>query len=285
MSSESPVIVIGAGRSGTNLLRDIICSLDGYSTWPCDEINYIWRHGNRNAPTDELAPADARPDVMRYVRSAFNKQQRRSGGAIVVEKTCANAVRVGFVDKIFPECRYVYIVRDGRDVVASAMERWTASLDPMYLARKARFVPPIDLPYYGLRYVRSRMVRFGSKEWQLSAWGPRFAGMNELVRTRSLAEVCAHQWMRCVEAAETQLGMYVEPSRVHRVHYEEIVAAPGRETERLASFLARPRPDQNRLPRIKASSAGRWRTSLSDQDRRVLGSLLGEALAARGYKA
>ena len=59
-----PMVIVGAGRSGTNVLREVLCSFPGFSTWPCDEINYIWRHGNRGAPTDELTPDDARPEVV-----------------------------------------------------------------------------------------------------------------------------------------------------------------------------------------------------------------------------
>ena len=38
----------------------------------------------------------------------------------MVEKTCANTLRLPFVDKVLPEARYLHIVRDGVDVVASA---------------------------------------------------------------------------------------------------------------------------------------------------------------------
>ena len=30
---------------GHNMLRDVLTKLPGVATWPCDEINYIWRHG------------------------------------------------------------------------------------------------------------------------------------------------------------------------------------------------------------------------------------------------
>ena len=41
-----PLIIIGAGRSGTNALRDALTTFSKISSWPCDEINPIWRHGN-----------------------------------------------------------------------------------------------------------------------------------------------------------------------------------------------------------------------------------------------
>jgi Sulfotransferase domain len=285
LADASPVIVIGAGRSGTNLLRDIICTFDGFDTWPCDEINYIWRHGNRGAPTDELTPADARPEVVRYIRQAFVKQRRRCGGDTLVEKTCANSLRVGFVYATLPEARFVYIARDGRDVVASAMHRWTASLDVKYLARKARFVPPADLPYYALKYGRSRLSRFGTTERRVSTWGPRFDGMTELVRSQSLAEVCARQWLTCVESAEQQFAEYVSPSQLFRLRYEDLVTDPSSKIRCLADFIGATGASAHRFPRVSATQVGRWRSTLSTNDQAAVSTVFGDALAARGYES
>ena len=59
----TPVIIIGSGRSGTNMLRDIITSIDGFETWDCDEINPIWRYGNRDYPTDEIPISKLTPKI------------------------------------------------------------------------------------------------------------------------------------------------------------------------------------------------------------------------------
>lgn len=231
-----PVVIIGAPRSGTNMLRDILTTLPGIATWPCDEINYIWRHGNARAATDELAPADASPAVVRYVRSHFNRLAQRSGVATVVEKTCANSLRVPFVDAVLPEAKYVFLRRDGRDAVASALLRWRAPLEPRYLWQKAKYVPVGDLPYYAVKYALNRLHRVASREQRLAAWGPRFTGIDNVLRSRSLAEACAVQWRRCDRAAANALGS-LSQDRVMTVHYEEFVQSPTRELTRLLEFL------------------------------------------------
>jgi hypothetical protein len=43
------------------MLRDVLCELPDHGTWPCDEIKYIWRHGNQQHPDDELERRDS-PD-------------------------------------------------------------------------------------------------------------------------------------------------------------------------------------------------------------------------------
>ena len=127
--ANPPVIIIGAGRSGTNMLRDLLAQLPQFSTWPCDEINYIWRHGNRGFATDEFAREMADDKTARYIRKQFQKFAAKHPGTSVVEKTCANSLRCGFIHQIFPEARFIHIMRDGRDVAASAALRWNAKLD------------------------------------------------------------------------------------------------------------------------------------------------------------
>lgn len=232
-----PLVVIGAGRSGTNMLRDVLCRLPQLGTWPCDEINYLWRHGNMRHPNDEFPPALATPSVQRYMHRAFEKCARRESCTTVVEKTCANSLRVGFVAAALPaNTRFLHIVRDGHDVVASAGKRWTASLDIPYLLRKVRFVPPLDLPYYALRYLGARLHRLRDREGKLSFWGPRYVGMEEDLQRGSLVEVCAQQWRRSVERALEDLTK-LEPERVLHLRYEAFVAAPEDELARIGHFL------------------------------------------------
>ena len=37
-----PIIIIGAPRSGTNILRNTLTTFFEIGTWDCDEIPYIW---------------------------------------------------------------------------------------------------------------------------------------------------------------------------------------------------------------------------------------------------
>ena len=165
---STSVLIVGAPRSGTNMLRDVLCDLPEIATWPCDEINYIWRHGNVRYPSDELPKHNASSSVQRYIRKQFQWVEHAYSANIVVEKTCANCLRVPFVDAVVPQAKYIYIYRDGIDATGSAKLRWTAKLDIPYLLEKVRFVPRMDLPYYAFRYFWSRMYRLFSREKRLA---------------------------------------------------------------------------------------------------------------------
>lgn len=276
LTGSAPVIILGAGRSGTNMLRDVLVQFPGFGTWPCDEINYIWRHGNVREPTDELTVEHARPEVVRYIRGAFRDIAKAQRAEVVVEKTCANTLRVPFVDAVLPKARFIHIVRDGYDVVASAMKRWTAGLDVAYVARKARYVPFSDVPFYAMRYLSDRLHRFRSHERRLRAWGPRFQGMQEALKTRSLPEVCALQWSACVEKATTDLAA-LDPNRVFTVRYEAFVQDPEAHVEAIAAFLGLTVNEINiptLVQNVSARSIGKGRREFSAGQREAVGAII-----------
>ena len=280
-----PVIIIGAGRSGTNMLRDILTQLPGVGTWPCDEINYIWRHGNVHEPTDEFAPDLATDSVRRSIRRAFDRLAVNHGLTHVIEKTCANSLRVGFVDRILPDARFVHLVRDGHDVALSAAKRWTAPLDLQYVLRKARYVPVLDLPYYATRYLWSRAHRLFSHEQRLASWGPRFEGMSAAHREHSLIEVCGLQWQRCVERSDEALAQ-IDASRVYRLCYEDLVARPADKVLSLANFLdvtIAPQRVGQLVSDVSSQSVGNARKCLDAATMTALEDLLANTLRKHGY--
>jgi len=219
------LIIIGAPRSGTNMLRDVLCRLEGFGTWPCDEINYIWRHGNKQEKTDELGAHLATNSVVKYIRHEFDHIANEQNLRILVEKTCANSLRLQFVDKVIPNAKYIVIYRNGIDVVGSMLKRWRAKLDLAYILKKARYVPFSDLPYYASNYLLNRLHRIFSGKQRLAFWGPRFQNHETILEKHSLEEVCAYQWKRCVDLTDAALAE-IPSANIVRVEYESFVTNP-----------------------------------------------------------
>ncbi|WP_031211141.1 sulfotransferase family protein [Marinobacter sp. EN3] len=283
--SNTDVIIVGAPRSGTNMLRDVLTAFDGVATWPCDEINYIWRHGNVRFPSDEIPEDLATPAVKNYIQQRFQEIQQKYSADIVVEKTCANSLRVPFVDAVVPDAKYVFIYRDGIDATGSAKERWTAELDIPYILEKVRFVPKMDLPYYALRYFWARVYRFISREKRLAFWGPALDGMQDILQKHSLNEVCALQWQRCVDKSEEAFARMPE-GKVVRVRYEDFVRNPVTELSRILAFLGKDVP-QERIERavegVSPRSLGKGRKALGEQEVANLEALVGDTLRRYDY--
>ena len=59
--------------------------------------------------------------MIAYIRKRFDSLANRQKLDFVVEKTCANSLRVDFIEQVVPEAQFLFIYRNGLDVVASAL--------------------------------------------------------------------------------------------------------------------------------------------------------------------
>ena len=284
-----PVVLVGAGRSGTNMLRDVLTDLEGFETWPCDEINPIWRHGNVQWPNDAIPPEKA-DRSRRYIRRAFDRIWRETGRPkFIVEKTCANSLRLPFVDAILPEARYIHIVRDGVDVVASAQKRWRGEMElatlPYYWA-KLRYAPLADLPIYGWSFVKNRVAMATNSEKRMEIWGPRFPGMDAMrEQGASLDEICAQQWVACVEAADAALAAMPKDKSL-TLQYEAFTTDAPTAVANILDFLGEQRSTDeiaHGIRNVSKRSVGKGRKALSGNVQKLM-EIMRPALAQFGYE-
>ena len=266
------------------MLRDVLTKLSGFATWPCDEINYIWRHGHTSFPLDEF-PADfANNRRRKFIKKKFAWVANKYHAEYVVEKTCANSLRVEYIYRLLPEAKFVFIYRNGLDVVGSAMKRWKAPLDVLYIAKKARFVPYTDLPYYASKYFASRLHRLFSKENRLGVWGPRGKTMDDL-KGLPLDEICARQWKSCVDASRQQSEAIPEENKT-TVCYENFVNHP---VESLLNVLQDLNIPCNQaeitaaVEPVSNTSVNKGINSLTSEQKTRLLHLVSDSMSQHGY--
>ena len=281
----TPVIIIGAPRSGTNMLRDVLCQYEGVATWPCDEVNYIWRYGNAYHSSDVLSAEKASKSIQRYIVKQFDWVSRKYNASIVVEKTCANSLRIPFVNEVLKDAKYIFIVRDGVDTISSSRSRWRANIDINYIFQKARFVPFLDLPYYASKYFFNRLYGLFSSNNSMKFWGPNLDGMKEIIKDKTLNEICALQWKECVENSEKSLSK-MKKNKVLTVYYEELVQNPFSEVKKIISFIGLQATNEQILPTIQSisvSSIGKGRSEMSKVEITNIESIIGETMKRHGY--
>jgi hypothetical protein len=279
-----PVIIIGAPRSGTNMLRDVLCNLKDVSTWPCDEINYIWRHGNARYPSDAFPITNATESVSKYIRQEFSTFANINSAKYLIEKTCANSLRVPFVDAVLPEAKYIYIVRNGVDVVYSAVKRWKANLDISYILKKARYIPKGDLPYYMFQYFSNRAYKIFSKENRLKTWGPRIDYV-QFKDLKSIEELCATQWNECVKSSD-QAFYNMNNNKVHYVKYEDFVTNPQNEIKKIGNFLNWDYSSdayQAATKDVRKTSVGMGKKKASNELLKKINPIIEKSLKHHGY--
>ena len=262
--ASRPVIILGAARSGTKLLRAVIASHLRTVAIPHD-INFIWKYGNYHINHDELSPANVTPCSAAFIRRFFERfRKRRRAEMRVVEKTVSNTIRVDFVRTIFPSCQFIHLIRDGLDVSVSSMFQWQAKLDSGNVLDKLKYFPIRALPTYGVQYALAYLSRTFSGEKRVSSWGVRLKDLDALVRQYSLLEVCGLQWSRCVEHTVNALAAVPETDKLE-VRYELFVQKPLEETERILAFLGLEMSDEvvrYIKDTVRVDQIGKWQSQL-----------------------
>jgi len=260
--------------------------IPAFGTWDCDEINPIWRHGNLNHPHDEFYASMATPAIVSFIQKEFGNIAKSQGVTNVLEKSCANSLRVSFINEIFPNAKYIFIYRDGRDTVASAAIRWEAKFDLKYTLKKLRYVPLSDIAFYGYKFGVNRLKQIFQKEKRLSFWGVQIKNIQGLLKKHSIFEVCALQWKDCVNKSISDFKN-INSEQVFKISYEEFVTSPQKKLEDILSFLNVEDINLN-LPELTANvsnkSIGKYKNQLSAETIESINQLLGDTLIKLNYK-
>lgn len=223
------VVVLGAARSGTSILRDLIAAHPAVAAVPFD-VNHVWRIGAERMPDDVLSPDSLTREQAARIRGRLTHFARRAAGAawpgkrFIVEKTVGNALRPDFVDAVLPDALYVRIVRDPRRTVPSTIAAWRSPPDPGHLMRKARMFGPADVRYAGWYAVNALRGRFSHRRG-LKIWGARYAGIHDDLEACDLETVCARQWLSSVSAVD-RFFAGLPDGRGISTTYEQLVAGP-----------------------------------------------------------
>ncbi|MEM1153474.1 MAG: sulfotransferase [Pseudomonadota bacterium] len=115
------LFVVGAGRSGTNILAKILSADPRIQN--AFESRYIWNFGQKDISIDCRQPVETNGKIAKYIRKKLFKIAGPST-QVLIDKTPGNALRIPFVLSVFPNAKVVNIIRDGRASVLSRVELW-----------------------------------------------------------------------------------------------------------------------------------------------------------------
>lgn len=229
-----PVFLIGAARSGTKIVRDVVALHPDVSKVPYD-INFIWRLGNEGTPHDELTVDSLSSKKRARLRQKIGAYHHKT--PILIEKTVSNCLRVPFVHTVFPEAKFIFLVRDGCDVIESVYRQWVAPPEWRYILKKTLTYPIIDAFGYALAYSKQVALKLFIRDHKkLGSWGPRYRGIGSDIACKSIIEVCAIQWSRSIQSA-FQSYATLEPEQMILVRYEDFVIHPLKWLNKIAQFM------------------------------------------------
>ena len=210
-SMPDPVFVVGCSRSGTTITYETLAAAPQFLSFGW-EIPQFWDslHGPLNNGWDsEAAGAEhARP---RHRHAALRHFYARLGAGLVIDKTCINVMRIPYLDALFPQARFVFIQRDGRDNISSMMDGW----------RHGRTDGDFHLSQFFGPFPEPVAIEGGMfTDWAFFL-APGWRAYNQA----SLEEVCAFQWVTANRLALDALGGIPDDRRVH-LRYEDLFERP-----------------------------------------------------------
>ncbi|MEX0884935.1 MAG: sulfotransferase [Phycisphaeraceae bacterium] len=279
---KPPIMILSSGRTGTNMLLKLLRLHPDVAAW--GEIRPIWSYGDPGREHDVFDASDATPRVVRYIRKRFLRHQRRHGHRRVVDKTPATLLRIDFVRAIFPEAKFIYLVRNPLSFVNSTDRQWKRLPTRRNVWIRVAITPwsqwPAGIAALG-RAIVQKLVR---KKRFVQPRGVRYPGMVEDLRTMSPTQVMAKQWAECSRLAEAELAK-LEPGLVVRVRYEDFVADPRTWFRRICEHCDLPVTDallDQVAAAVHVDRVDKWR-QFDQQALRCCIPLMADEMRRQGY--
>lgn len=283
-----PIIIVGSGRCGSTLFHRLLAThprmmwLSGFTLrFPDKPVWNKWavtamdnpvlrrllgerirpgesyRFWDRYAygfsePCRDLVRSDVSARVKKQVRAAFEPMLTPKRDRLLLKIT--GWPRLGYLNEIFEDAKFIHIMRDGRAVASS------------------------------LLHVAFWRGWYGPQGWRAGLLSPEDQATWESY-DRSFTALAGLEWriqMRAMEAARRT----IDPAQFHEIKYEAFCDQPLETFRRVLEFAEVP-PSAEFEREVRAakirSTSNRWRDDLAPGQQTILDDLLREDLRRYGY--
>jgi len=217
---ERPLFILSAPRSGSTLLFETLAQSPDLATIGGESHRVIEGVPGLSMPergwrSNRLLADDATPQVAEQLAAAFYARLRgRDGNPIpgrarMLEKTPKNALRVPFLDAVWPDAEFIFLYRDVRETLASMIEAWQSGYFRTY----------------------PRLPGWAGPPWSLllvPGW-EKLSGL-------PLPEIVARQWATTLEMLVADLAG-LPAKRVRALSYSDFLADPAAVVGKLANSV------------------------------------------------
>jgi len=299
-SKPHPIcFLVGSTRSGTTILSE--CLEKHSQIAHLYEPYYIW-DWDIGYGKDDVRPSAFLPMLnKKAIRRDFKRFAVKSKASIVLEKA-PGIMGIDFRQCIFPDAKWINIVRDGRDVTLSIHREWKKREK---LSQKKLYKDTFALIWKTLLrqpfwYFRIKQIAFELKtaqfqnllayhnksKWKGSAgWGPRFKNWKEIYESRSLIEFNAYQWLESVKSVEANKNN-IDAGKLLELKYEDFIQNPIENLKRIIEFLGLKYESHmvDRLPAIKKNNKNKWKTEFTLKKLQNIGPIITDELIRLEYE-
>ena len=219
-----PVIILSAPRSGSTLLYEQLAkskdfwTINGESHHVIEGIERFNITGgicDSNKITgdnvDQKSAEKLRDEfyarLINFEGTKLSDSPAYNGSLRFLEKTPKNSLRIGMMEKIFPDALYIYLYRNPKENISSIIDAWNSE----------QFVTYKGLP--GRKSSWSLLLPEGWQSYNDSA----------------IEEVAAFQWKSANDAIIEGLEQ-IDPARWIALSYSQLVSEPRKVLEKLFAF-------------------------------------------------
>lgn len=249
---KQPVIIVGAPRSGTSLLLTVLSKSPHLWSQYRETID-VWEKfysfSGKRFENDLLTEKDLNELSKTYLIQEFHKHTINNyylGYFIrefclnkptlldfigienlifkklylkeyrMVEKSPKTCFRIPFINELFPDCKFIFLKRDGRTNINSLIEGWKGPS----------------------RYKRKEIenIKLNIKNCPNTSWKFILPPEWEAFKESSVEEVSAFQWVESNETAIKSLKT-IEDKRKYFLKYEDLVEKPTETINNLCNFI------------------------------------------------
>ena len=226
---QKPIYILGTGRSGTTIMG-LLFHLHpqcGFLNEPKAMWHAIYHQEDligsytRGYAAYRLDEADASPEVREAARRLFGFYLFKTGARRVVDKYPEMIFRIPFLRAVFPDAKFVFLVRNGQDTLRSI-----ASWSEKHTDRSS----PEVRDWWGVNGRKWKLLleQIVARDELLA---PR---MDELAAFKRHEDMAAVEWV--VTMREGKSGMNKFPEAIHLVRYEELIQNPEHTLAALLDF-------------------------------------------------
>lgn len=120
---ERPIFMIGCPRSGTSIAVQIFARHPHVANRT--EAGMVWdpEHFFDPEADHRWEAGRATEEEIRRLHTRFEYYRQRENKARLINKHPRNSVRIGYIRKVFPDAHFIHVIRDGRAVANSIVNR------------------------------------------------------------------------------------------------------------------------------------------------------------------
>jgi hypothetical protein len=303
-NNDTFVFIVGSPRSGTTILGEILDKHPQVSQWY--EPYFVWDHFFRLAADDERTAADATAKVREQIIRDFSRYRKKKGTAVLVDKSPRNSLKIPFILTIFPDARFIHLLRDGRDVTLSIHKEWlrrrsitqnpdnqgrfnyaaAAKILRNFLVRQPFLQDKIRALWFETHgHIFNKAKHLNRLRWKGDiGWGPRFKSWADVYTRTSLLQFNAYQWRNCLKSIQCSWKLISVDHRL-TIRYEDLIINPESKIGEIINFMGLTASTDflSSLPRLEADNYNKWKTEFTKNQLKEIHSILTPELIDQSY--